>query len=876
MLNTPPEWLKFSTTRAVWQVFFLILANSRVTAVTPDQAAPCISQDACAIQHIQLVFDGGVRGKPNSALSQGHGRFILRMRQADAPCPDWLRDGSEGGSDRGFGRGGARNFGLYVSAPAAEYLALHAGLGALLSRARAAGLDTRALRVQLVTDSEVLARQLTGEYATDAPHLREHQARVRARLEMLGRWEIRWQPRERVNTLLAAVPEIARSGAKKSAKRQRRRPTVRLRQVLTPVVAVPAGGSSAAGAIAGPASGEAAAPRPLGRPRLIRLPAYPTEAQIDQAARERAARIVARQTWKTALSSAERIEIQTRFEREKIMIALAQRAGSGATARLADISAQGLQALRAIVTLLRSPAAQARSRPAAGPAPDPLQGLARAITTRMIGQQPGLVARRDALEAEVRAALPGRIDVLTTRIQGNPAQFGLGALPHLEHARDGRYARMVAKLDAAWIAQPVLLAHSLLRGLSRAALIAAAWRIEQRKATGGPLTVFAPGAPRGVPNPAADMVDMPPAPCDATRVYPDMALAALKGGHSGAYRLWLLAHFLDARGTGVLTLEALREYVVGRHAVYSQRQLMSMLAAGEGVFWARYQRGHEIVDALGRRRRVTRSVLRVIGHGRVAAALGVARLRVHAVNLPVTDLLGGMAAVNAALFASFHAGRGQAEAFNAPIARATLEDLSGRSPAAQRAHDKTAGTQVRRNYARTGVAARPEALAHARLRHGRAAFVAQDAFLRKVRGQGAAAGLSAAIVIQLPNSYRPDARLSRAGPGRKRRINQALAGLSVHLVDMGERGTSQDTPLRRYFDTADQAKKKRGQRDAAALKLASRAGQFLQDRIYAQPRVAQEIAQLRTATFWPWRASKRAASVTWARTTSINAADLFI
>ena len=406
------------------------------------------------------MFDGGVRGKPNSALSQGHGRFILRMRQADAPRPDWLGDAGD--------TGGARKFGLYVSAPAAEYLALHAGLGALLTRARAAGVDARALHVLLVTDSEVLARQLTGEYATDAPHLREHQARVRTRLGMLGRWEIRWQPRERVNMLLAAVPEIARARRRKSG-----RALPKTRGV--------------------PRQPDAGAPaRPPGRPRLIRLPAHPTEAQIDQAARDRSAQIVARQTWKSALSAIERIEIQTRFEREKIMIALAQRAAAPDPARLADISTQGLQALRAIVTLLRSPAAHARQPVLTGHALDPLQGLARVIVTRMIRQQPGLAARRDALEAEVRATLPARVDALIKRIQGNPAQFGLGAVPHPEHARDPRYTRMLARLDAAWIAQPVLLAHSLLRGLSRATLIAAAWRIEQRKApVAGALTVFA-------------------------------------------------------------------------------------------------------------------------------------------------------------------------------------------------------------------------------------------------------------------------------------------------------------------------------------------------------------------------------------------------
>jgi ribonuclease HI len=81
----------------------------------------------------------------------------------------------------------------------AEYRALLLGL----ERARALG----ATEVEVVNDSELIARQLTGEYRVKKPDLKPLHAEALAALSPFERWSIRTVPRERNERADALVNE---------------------------------------------------------------------------------------------------------------------------------------------------------------------------------------------------------------------------------------------------------------------------------------------------------------------------------------------------------------------------------------------------------------------------------------------------------------------------------------------------------------------------------------------------------------------------------------------------------------------------------------------------------------------------------------------
>jgi ribonuclease HI len=81
----------------------------------------------------------------------------------------------------------------------AEYRAVLLGL----ERARALG----ATEVEVVNDSELIARQLTGEYRVKKPDLKPLHAEALAELSPFGRWSIRTVPRERNERADALVNE---------------------------------------------------------------------------------------------------------------------------------------------------------------------------------------------------------------------------------------------------------------------------------------------------------------------------------------------------------------------------------------------------------------------------------------------------------------------------------------------------------------------------------------------------------------------------------------------------------------------------------------------------------------------------------------------
>lgn len=111
-----------------------------------------------------VYFDGSSRGNPGEAAI------------------GWVVSGPDGIVDEGGDRiGRATN-------NEAEYRALLAGI----ERARAYGFDALTLK----GDSELVVKQLRGEYSVNAPHLQELRVQVYEALESFDRWDITYIPRE--------------------------------------------------------------------------------------------------------------------------------------------------------------------------------------------------------------------------------------------------------------------------------------------------------------------------------------------------------------------------------------------------------------------------------------------------------------------------------------------------------------------------------------------------------------------------------------------------------------------------------------------------------------------------------------------------------
>jgi hypothetical protein len=195
----------------------------------------------------------------------------------------------------------------------------------------------------------------------------------------------------------------------------------------------------------------------------------------------------------------------------------------------------------------------------------------------------------------------------------------------------------------------------------------------------------------------------------------------------------------------------------------TQRQLLNLLAAGEGTFWERYKVGRE-------------TVVKLKGVGRVAVLLGVVTVRYRAAYIPIEHLRAGHGIAEAAIYAAFHAARGCEEQHNAPISRLTLSTLTGRSVRTLLNYDQALNIQRRQNIAYTGVAAWTDDLDLIKDAYGPAAFI-------QGRGRKYGKRQQPEVVLRLPNSYRTTACIQARNIGRKKKLNQGLDT----LVEIRER-----------------------------------------------------------------------------------------
>jgi hypothetical protein len=235
----------------------------------------------------------------------------------------------------------------------------------------------------------------------------------------------------------------------------------------------------------------------------------------------------------------------------------------------------------------------------------------------------------------------------------------------------------------------------------------------------------------------------------------------LREGLAAPGRIWLLLRHLDGEGQGWIRLDVIRQELTHKESamrVCGRRQLRNLLRQGKGIFWER-EKGS---PADGR--------LWLKSAAKVAAALGVERLRGRPVSLPLKVLLGGIGQVRAHLYASFHSGRHK----SGPISRAKLEQISHVPGRTQRAYDQAAGVVRRRNIA-IGEGYKPKYIQERAWRHGRGTFQYVD-----YNGHFGPEG-GRYVAWRLPNSY--EGPHDPSPRGRQKKINH-----QIDLVNIGAQG----------------------------------------------------------------------------------------
>lgn len=241
------------------------------------------------------------------------------------------------------------------------------------------------------------------------------------------------------------------------------------------------------------------------------------------------------------------------------------------------------------------------------------------------------------------------------------------------------------------------------------------------------------------------------------KLYPDIALGALRREQVAVARIWLLLQHIDEGGCGWVEIGLARQKLSKKGEalkVCGWRQLRKLLARGDDLFWLR-----------------SKGRIWIRSAAKVAASLQVFRLSGSPVSLPVEALLQPIGTVRAHFYASFHSGRTRdttARTFSKPITRATLQRLSHLDRRTQRNYEKRIAVRKQHNFAVGERITIREYQARA-WQHGSAIFCFTD----HLGGLGRKGNRY--IAWQLPNSYLgPHAKCSR---GRQKRINRELADL---------------------------------------------------------------------------------------------------
>lgn len=120
----------------------------------------------------RIVFDGGAIGNPGP----GYGSYQIVI-----------------------GAGPARinrlDFGPHLTNNEAEYLALIRALEDLAATLARQKIDLRAAKVEVLGDSQLVLKQVGGDWKVRAPHLKGLRDRARQLVEGFGSVALTWQPR---------------------------------------------------------------------------------------------------------------------------------------------------------------------------------------------------------------------------------------------------------------------------------------------------------------------------------------------------------------------------------------------------------------------------------------------------------------------------------------------------------------------------------------------------------------------------------------------------------------------------------------------------------------------------------------------------------
>lgn len=314
--------------------------------------------------------------------------------------------------------------------------------------------------------------------------------------------------------------------------------------------------------------------------------------------------------------------------------------------------------------------------------------------------------------------------------------------------------------------------------------------------------------------PACDQAESPPTQnfpsSDAVKLYPDIGLRMLRQEMTAPGRLWLMLRYLDQEGRGAVRIDIITKALTKKSSelrLCGQRQLRNLLNDGEGVFWNRDKEWVWLYSA-----------------AKVAYTLDVARLTGRPVALPVAALLDGIGAFRAHLYAAFHSGRAKEMPYGdqacpfgklrassersrraMPIARETLEQLSGVGRSSQRNYEERIGVDVQSNFV-IGDLSTKENQEERAWAKGQALFELKD-----YRGQQGKKGKTY-LAWQLPNSYSGQHQLRPQG--RQKRINRELKdlvmkGMPGNVGGMGETGVPKRTqaPEKIYFPNGKLAAK---------------------------------------------------------------------
>ena len=278
-----------------------------------------------------------------------------------------------------------------------------------------------------------------------------------------------------------------------------------------------------------------------------------------------------------------------------------------------------------------------------------------------------------------------------------------------------------------------------------------------------------------------------PITAKTVKVYPDIAIGLLKSEQVAAGRLWLLLQVVDTQSCGWVEEKSARHKFTGKrsgHRFCGGRQLRNLLVQGEEIFWVR-ENG--------------RIWLRSVA--KVAFALGITRLQMRPVALPVSILRQKIGTVRAHLYATFHSSRTPTKEAKKPIARTTVAQLTEVQPRTQRRYERKARVKRQAQFA-IGPQATTENLQARGWAQGQATFQFKD-----FKGKQGQPGKQY-VAWQLPNSYvGPHAQQPK---GRQKRINRALTDLFMQGItgnDQCSQVGGKPSPARRFFDNGRLAAK---------------------------------------------------------------------